>query len=82
MKGTIDSGEFKVVCVLQKIHPESEALLNGKLETDHLKVELMWKEAECKVKASESKGVNKGILKEPTVRFEEKVNNITTEQEI
>lgn len=75
IKGTIGSGEFQVVCVLQKICPEAPALLSG-LETDALKVELVCKATASKVKASEPKG------KEAGVRFDEKVNNITTEQEV
>ena len=43
IKGQLDVGETRVVCVLAKIHPGRGVYSDGVLEVEKLKIELGWK---------------------------------------
>jgi len=43
IKGSLDVGETRVVCVLAKTRPDLGAYASGELEVEKLKIELGWK---------------------------------------
>lgn len=50
IKGQLDVGETKVVCVLTKTRPDAAALSDGLLEIEKLNITLDWKLNEAKLK--------------------------------
>jgi len=88
IKGCLDIGEVKVVCILTKIRPDLPAFSDGMLELEKLKIDLSWKINEAKLKQIANQNLKEAksapSKQGATIRFDDKVDTIksATENEI